>query len=125
MKIILASLIVSGSISAMAKEKVELRQPASTSQQNIICTVGDGKVNTTPKTISAGLNKTSSASIDQEIGDYRILAIWVSQINKMSIGVIEKVSGITASTLINDNLQVGSLFVSKNGQSVDLNCYIK
>ncbi len=125
MKFILITLVSLCTALATAKDKPELRQPASTSQQSVICTVGDGKAGTEPKVISAALKKNGSASIDQEIGDYRIMAFWMAQISKVSIGVIEKVSATSASTFISENMQVGSLFASKSGQSVDLNCYVK
>lgn len=121
--IIISSLLFS--LNVFAKDKNESRLPASVSQQTITCTVGDGKEASTLKTLSAVLKKSSEASINQEIGDYRIMAYYMPQVNKVTIGVIEKVSGTTASTLMGLDMQVGNLFASKNGQSVDLNCYVK
>ena len=113
------------SFASFAKEKPLLRQPASAAQRSVVCYVGDGKEASKPKLITATLKKTSEPSIDQEIGDYRIMAYWIPQANKLTIGVTEKVSSTTASTLVGENSQVGNLFASKNGQSIDLNCYIQ
>jgi len=93
--------------------------------ENIVCTIGDGKAATEPKVISAAINRNGIASIDQEIGDYRIMAFWIEQIGKVRIGVVERVSATSASTLLSGDKQTGSLFASKNGQSVDLNCSVQ
>ena len=91
--------------------------------ENIVCSVGDGKEASTPKVISASLDKSKAASIDQAIGDFRVMAFWIPELNSVTIGVIEQTNGITASTILKNG--AGGLFVSKNGQTVDLNCTVK
>ena len=119
--VVITSILILSCVS-FADDIVSLRQPASL-QQAVVCTLGDGKAGTSPKTISMPLIKSSTPSINQQVGDYKILAQWIPQANSMSVGVIETVSGTTASTYFNESSS-GSLFVSKNHQSVDLNCHI-
>lgn len=88
--------------------------------ENIVCNVGNGKMNSEPVVITAPLNKSSGSSIDQTIGDFRILAMWMPDANLLAIGVIELTTTMSASTLLKNGS--GSLFVSKLGQTVDLNC---
>lgn len=98
---------------------------ALATKQMVVCNIGDGKEGSQEKVISAALIKAPQPTIDQEIGDFRLLAQWMPEGNVLSIGVIEKVSTLSASTLIREDKKIGSLFVSKTAQSIDLNCYIK
>ena len=51
------------------------------------------------------------------------MAFWMPEIGSVNIGVLEQTNLISASTILKDG--TGSLFVSKNGQSIDLNCTVK
>jgi hypothetical protein len=124
MKLFLVLTFLMATSLASAKGKVILRAPASMDKQTVVCTVGDGKENSEAKTISKPLKiSDSESSIDEVIGDFRILAQWTQGANALSVGMIEEKSLISSSTLLFEKNKVGTLFVAKNGQTVDLSCY--
>ena len=123
MKFLLVVSVLLATNLAFAKKKTTLRVPASVESQKVVCTVGDGKEGTEERTISKTLKKNHSPSIDEVIGDFRIMAQWMPGSNALTIGVIEEKSLISSSTLVSEKNKVGNLFVVKNGQNVDLSCY--
>lgn len=125
MKFLMAFVILMTTNLVLAKSKVSLRKPASIESQQVLCTVGDGKEDSDVKTISKPLKKSDSPSIDEVVGDFRIMVQWLPEINALNVGVIEEKSTISSSTIVYEKSKVGSLFVAKNGQSVDLSCYFQ
>lgn len=123
MKFLLVLFLIIVTNLVWAKSKTVLRVPASVESQNIACTVRDGKEDSEVKTISKKLKKSDTPSIDETIGDFRIMAQWVPAFSGVSVGVIEEKSSIVSSTVLLEKNKVGNLFVAKNGQTVDLNCY--